>query len=351
MSAIGSRTRPSYRGIDTSIKGYLDYCLVERGLSTNTLTAYRRDLYRYMNFLAERNVTDLGEVVSGAVNEFLASLREGNEQQVALGPSSAARTIVAVRGLHRFAIREGWTEVDPSQKVRPPTPPKRLPRAITLEQIEALLMAVGVGNTPLALRDRALVELLYATGARISESIGIDVDDLAIQDAAAGTASGSASEMGSTRAIEQGAGIVRLRGKGDRERMVPVGSFAREAVTAYLVRSRPVLAVRGSGSPSLLLNARGGRLSRQSAWRILHGAAERAGLSRAISPHTLRHSFATHLLDGGADVRVVQELLGHASVSTTQVYTLVTIDRLREVYAAAHPRARSVPALRGSTKG
>jgi integrase/recombinase XerD len=228
--------------------------------------------------------------------------------------------VVAVRGFHRFAVREGLTPVDPSAAVHPPAPAKRLPKALPLFDIERILDAAGAPGTPLALRDRALLEVLYGTGARISEAVGLDRDDLD---------------------LEQGA--VLLRGKGSKERVVPVGSYARAAVEAYLVRGRPVLTAELPASrravPALFLNARGGRLSRQSAWTVLARAAERAGVHAEVSPHTLRHSFATHLLDGGADVRVVQELLGHASVTTTQVYTLVTVDSLREVYATAHPRA------------
>jgi integrase/recombinase XerD len=225
--------------------------------------------------------------------------------------------VVAVRGLHRFALREGWTVADPAREVRPPVPARRLPKAISVTAVEALLAAPDTG-TPLGLRDRALLELLYGTGARISEAIGLDVDDL-----------------------DRAAGLVRLDGKGGRQRIVPVGSYAGRAVEDYLVRARPGLVAAGRGTPALFLNARGGRLSRQSAWTVLRSAAARAGIAGDVSPHTLRHCFATHLLDGGADVRVVQELLGHASVTTTQVYTLVTVDRLREVYATSHPRARS----------
>jgi len=221
-----------------------------------------------------------------------------------------------VRGLHRFAVREGWTQLDPAREVRPPAPVRRLPKAIPLADVTALLEAPDPAS-PLGLRDRALLELLYGTGARISEAVGLDVDDL-----------------------DRAEGLVRLAGKGGKERIVPVGSYARRAVEDYLVRARPGLAAKGRGIPALLLNARGGRLSRQSAWTVLQTTVARAGLNREVSPHVLRHSFATHLLEGGADVRVVQELLGHASVTTTQLYTLVTVDALREVYAGAHPRAR-----------
>ncbi|MCU1590971.1 MAG: tyrosine recombinase XerD [Frankiales bacterium] len=249
---------------------------------------------------------------------FLALLREGDGTHPPLSTSSAGRAVVAVRGLHRFALREGLTEVDPAREVKPPVPARRLPKAISVEDVERLLEAAGSAQTPRALRDRALLEVLYGTGARISEAVGLAVDDL-----------------------DRGSGLVRLDGKGGKQRMVPVGSYAQRAVEAYLVGGRPALAAAGRGTPALFLNARGGRLSRQSAWSVLRSAATRAGLTVEVSPHTLRHSFATHLLDGGADVRVVQELLGHASVTTTQVYTLVTVDRLREVYATAHPRARS----------
>jgi integrase/recombinase XerD len=286
-------------------------------LAANTLSSYRRDLQRWLGWLGAAGRARLSEVTEADVAAFLAALRVGDEQHPALSASSAGRAVVAVRGLHRFALREGWTTVDAAREVRPPVPARRLPKAISVAQVEALL-AAPAADTPLGLRDRALLELLYGTGARISEAIGLDVDDL-----------------------DRGAGLVRLDGKGGKQRVVPVGSYARGAVEAYLVRARPLLAAAGKGTPALFLNARGGRLSRQSAWTVLRAAASRAGIETDVSPHTLRHCFATHLLDGGADVRVVQELLGHASVTTTQVYTLVTVDRLREVYATAHPRARS----------
>ncbi len=299
------------------LRTYLDHLAVERGLAPNTLASYRRDLRRYVGHLRGRGVDEPDKVTEPDVLAFLAVLREGDADHPPLAATSAARAVVAVRGLHRFLLREGLTGADPARSVRPPSAPKRLPKAITVEEVEALLAAAGADETPRAVRDRALLELLYGSGARISEAVGLDVDDLDVDSAS-----------------------VRLLGKGSKERVVPVGSYARAAVSAYLVRGRPTLAAAGQGSPALFLNARGGRLSRQSAWTVLRAAAERAGITKAISPHTLRHSFATHLLDGGADVRVVQELLGHASVTTTQVYTLVTVERLREVYATAHPRAR-----------
>ncbi|MGZ4595917.1 MAG: site-specific tyrosine recombinase XerD [Actinomycetes bacterium] len=303
--------------LQEALRAYLDHLTVERGLAPNTLSSYRRDLRRYLAHLGSRAVATPADVTEADVSAFLVALREGDADHPALAANSSARAVVAVRGFHRFLLREGLVAVDPARGVRPPSPPKRLPKAISVEDVEALLAAAGADETPRAVRDRALLELLYGCGARISEAVGLDVDE-----------------------IDMTSGTVRLLGKGSKERVVPVGSYAREAVSAYLVRARPVLAAAGDGSPALFLNARGGRLSRQSAWTVLRAAAERAGLRKELSPHTLRHSFATHLLDGGADVRVVQELLGHASVTTTQVYTLVTVDRLREVYATAHPRAR-----------
>ena len=304
-----------------AVRTYLDHLVVERGLAENSVKSYRRDLRRYLEHLDTVGVTDLDQVTEQTVSSFLVSLREGDAQHPPLSASSAGRTVVAVRGFHRFAVKDGLATTDPSAGVRPPAPAKRLPKAIALGDVERLLDAASAPGTALALRDRALLEVLYGTGARISEAVGLDVDDLELD------------------VPDDEQGTVLLRGKGSKERIVPVGRFAREAVQAYLVRGRPDLAGAGTGSSALFLNARGGRLSRQSAWTVIVRAADRAGLTADISPHTLRHSFATHLLEGGADVRVVQELLGHASVTTTQVYTLVTVDSLREVYAAAHPRA------------
>ncbi len=301
---------------------YLGHLAVERGLAAHTLAAYRRDLARYTTAMSARGRAGVGDITTADVAEFLAGLRRGGDGHPPLKASSAARTMAAVRGLHAFAAAEGLAAADPAGQLKPPAPARRLPRAIGIAEVERLLAAASPGGTdgaagsPLQLRDRALLELLYGTGARISEAVGLDVDDV-------------------------GGPALRLAGKGGKHRIVPVGSYAARALDAYLVRARPTLAAaarRASASPAVFLNARGGRLSRQGAWGVLKAAADRAGLD-GVSPHTLRHSFATHLLDGGADVRVVQELLGHASVTTTQVYTLVTVDKLREVYAAAHPRA------------
>jgi integrase/recombinase XerD len=321
-------------GLAAAVSRYLDHLSVERGLSDHTLQAYRRDLARYQAAMAARGRSAVAEVTAEDAAGFLAGLREGDQDHAPLAASSAARAVAAVRGLHAFAVAEGMAAANVAGRLRPPAPPRRLPRAIGVAEVERLIAAAGVGEgpgNPRPLRDRALLELLYGTGARISEAVGLDVDDLGIADRADGTGGPDGPPA-----------TLRLSGKGGKQRIVPVGRYAREALDAYLVRARPTLAAgsrRARPSPAVFLNARGGRLTRQGAWGILKAAAERAGLA-GISPHTLRHSFATHLLDGGADVRVVQELLGHASVTTTQVYTLVTVDKLREVYASAHPRAR-----------
>ncbi|PXX60835.1 integrase/recombinase XerD [Nocardia tenerifensis] len=307
------------------VDAYLDHLAVERGAARNTLGAYRRDLGRYLEFLTGRGIAALDQVAEADVAEFTMALRAGGAEFPPLAPSSVARALIAVRGLHRFAAAEGMTSTDVAHAVKPPAPGRRLPKALPYDQVLKLLEAAGGSDTapgsdggPRGLRDRALLELLYSTGARISEMVGLDVDDLDTDERA-----------------------VVLHGKGGKQRMVPIGRPALAAVDAYLVRGRPKLAAGGKGNAgALFLNARGGRLSRQSAWKVLQTAAERAGIGATVSPHTLRHSFATHLLDGGADVRVVQELLGHASVTTTQIYTLVTVNTLREVWATAHPRAR-----------
>ena len=298
------------------VEEYLTHLAIERGLALNTLTSYRRDLRRYAAYLDGRGIETVDEIAEADVTDFLAHLREGDEDHVPLSAPSAARTLVAARGFHKFAVREGAVGRDVAAEVKPPAPPRRLPKALPVEDVEAVLDAAGAPGTELAIRDRALLELLYGTGARISEAVGLDVDDLDLD-----------------------ASQVLLRGKGGKQRVVPVGRFAVDAVRSYLDDVRPGLVSARANGGAVFLNSRGGRLSRQSAWAVLAKAAQRAGIGVEVSPHTLRHSFATHLLDGGADVRVVQELLGHASVTTTQVYTLVTIDKLREVYATAHPRA------------
>lgn len=303
--------------IAEAMRRYLDHLAVERGFALHSLTAYRRDLRRYLAFLTTGGTTCLSEVGESLVADFLVAIRTGDEDYPPLAASSAARTLVAVRGLHRFAHREGELPADAAKAVRPPALPRRLPKALPVSSVERILEAAspsGQEGQPAGLRARALLEFLYGTGARISEAVGLDVDDLDLEQRS-----------------------VRLSGKGGKQRVLPVGSYAADALSAWLTRGRPPLSPRG---PAVFVNARGGRLSRQTAWTTLRAAAGRAGIETSVSPHVLRHSYATHLLDGGADIRVVQELLGHASVTTTQVYTLVTVDMLREVYASSHPRAR-----------
>lgn len=294
---------------------YLGHVRVERGLAANTVAAYRRDLERYAAFLADRGVAELGEVTSVELSEFVRAVSKD------MARSSVARIVVSVRNLHAFAHEEGHTRDNPAADLHPPKQDARLPKALSIDQVQRLLDAPDRTDI-VGLRDAALLELLYGTGARVSEICQLDVDDL-------------------TDALEDPESGLRLQGKGGKHRFVPLGSYARSAVSDYLVRSRPVLAAKALATEhALLLNQRGRRFSRQSAWAVITEAATAAGITEEVSPHSLRHSFATHLLEGGADVRVVQELLGHASVATTQIYTLVTIDSLREVHAAAHPRAR-----------
>lgn len=298
-------------GFENLVDAYIRHLTIERGVAKNTIAAYRRDLRRYVDYLDERGVSGIDQITELVVQDFATRLVTAH----VLAATSIARVLAGVRGLHKYWLLENLTKADPAASVKPPKAPRRLPKAITVAQVEALLNTVS-GDDPVSVRDRAILELLYATGARITEIVSLDLDDLVDPT------------------------LLRVMGKGAKERIVPVGRYAQTALEAYLVRTRPLLAVNGKGTPALFLNQRGGRLSRQSAWQIIHDAAEAANLPGEISPHTLRHSFATHLLEGGADVRVVQELLGHSSVATTQIYTLVTVDALREVYATAHPRAR-----------
>ncbi len=297
--------------LDRALNAYLRHITIERGLSEHSIVAYRRDLSAYVDWLHERGIDATEGITQAVVAEFIGERSSADPPPAA---TSLARLQSSVRGWHRFLAREGIEEDDPTGRMRPPKTPQRLPKALTIDQVERLLAAPSPED-PIGIRDRALLELLYATGARVSEAVSLDVDDLSYGD------------------------VLRLRGKGDKERIVPVGSYARAAVDAYLTRVRPGLAAKGRASARLFLGARGAPLSRQSAWLIIRAAAEKAQITAEVSPHTLRHSFATHLLQGGADVRVVQELLGHASVATTQIYTHVSVDTLRDVYATSHPRA------------
>jgi integrase/recombinase XerD len=292
---------------------YLRHLAIERGLSANTVAAYRRDLDSYLGFLGERGLATPDAITADDVTAFAHSLRTDSERPLAA--SSVARMLSTVRGFHTFCVDESLATIDVAHAVAIPKQSMRLPKAITIEQMSAVLSSFE-GDDVMSLRNTALLELLYATGARVSEVTALNVDDMIDGD------------------------IVRLLGKGNKQRIVPVGSFAQDAVEKYLVRARPTLSVKGPSTPALFMGARGARLSRQNVWLIIQSAAERVNLGIDISPHTFRHSFATHLLSGGADVRVVQELLGHSSVATTQIYTMVTADTLRDMYTTAHPRAR-----------
>jgi integrase/recombinase XerD len=304
-------------GLHTHVERFLDHLSVERGLSGNTIEAYRRDLARYVAFLRQngrRNPAAAGEPEIAA---FVQQLSESEyEPGKPYRPSSVARSLAAVRSFHKFLVREGDADADPAEGVSRPKVPRNLPRPLSVDEVGALVAAPGDDGKPATLRDRAMLETLYGAGLRISELVGLDVDDVDLEE-----------------------GSVRAFGKGSKERVVPLGRYATRALEAYLVRGRPSLAGQRSAG-ALFLNQRGGRLTRQGCTNIIKAQARRAGIRKRVTPHMLRHSFATHLLEGGADVRVVQELLGHASVATTQIYTLVTKDRLREVYFDAHPRAR-----------
>jgi integrase/recombinase XerD len=303
-------------GLANPVERFLDYLSVERGLSRNTLDAYRRDLGRYQGFLGGRGIVDVARAGEADIAAFVANL-SASEYAPGKGyrPSSVARALAAVRSFHRFLVLEGEAEADPAEGVARPKVPRNLPRPLTVDEVAALVAAPGQDG-PVALRDRAILETLYGAGLRISELVALDVDDVDL-------------EEGSVRAV----------GKGSKERIVPLGRLAVKALEAYLTRARPTLAAPRSRG-ALFLNRRGGRLTRQGSTNIIKDMARRAGIRKRVTPHMLRHSFATHLLEGGADVRVVQELLGHASLATTQIYTLVTQDRLRDVYFTSHPRAR-----------
>lgn len=299
--------------IEEAVAEYLGHVRVERGLSANTVAAYRRDLARYTGFLRERGITRVADVNVTDVSEFVRHL--GPQ----LARASVARAVVSVRSLHAFAFGEGFAAANPAAELAPPKLPKRLPKSLTVDEVARLIAAPDI-STAAGVRDVALLELLYATGARVSEVCALDLWE-------------------AKAALEHPDAGILLRGKGGKERVVPLGSYAADALGAYLVRSRPSLATRPERA--LFLNQLGRRLSRQSVWAVLQRAAARAGLQVEISPHSLRHSFATHLLAGGVDLRVVQELLGHSSVATTQIYTLVTVEQLHEVHRSAHPRARA----------
>ena len=295
------------------IREYLNHLTVERGLSKNTISAYNRDLERFFTFLVIQKVDPL-RIQEAHLTDYVVSLRVND-----LSESSISRGVVAIRNWMEFTSKEKEF-VNPIKDFKPPKPNLRLPKALKIEEVTSLISYVSMGDTPSALRDGAIVELLYGTGARISEIVGLNVQDISKFDGDQVTA-------------------LRLTGKGGKTRVVPIGKYAQIALDQYLVRVRPGLLKKQESA--LFLNSRGSRLSRQSIWSMIAHGAHSAGIASDVSPHSLRHSFGTHLLDGGADIRVVQELLGHSSVTTTQIYTLVTIDKLRESYAQAHPRAKN----------
>lgn len=305
------------------IDEWLGYLRVERGSSINTVSNYKRDIERYRLDLESHGINDLKTIKSADIERHLADLSAGTVSGKPAAASSIARASAAIRSFHTFVSATSPDIHNPAARITSPKQGSHLPKALSVEQVSALLDAARVGDDVISLRDSALLELLYATGARVSEAVGLALDDLD---------------------LDEELPVIRLFGKGRKERIVPLGSYAKAAIEAYIVRSRPVLAQRGQGSPALFLNSRGRALSRQSAWEIIQRAAGRAGIDEDVSPHTLRHSFATHLLEGGASIRDVQELLGHASVQTTQIYTRVTPTTLKEVYRLAHPRAKAAHA-------
>lgn len=317
------------------VADYLAHLRIERDSSTNTLASYERDLARYIAYLAASGVTAPSAVTATGIADFLRAVTTGDDGGTGLSESSASRMLASVRGVHKYWAQEGRTTHDPAREVAAPKLTQSLPKALGVDEVTRLIEAPNPA-TGLGLRDRALLEFLYATGARISEAVALDVDDV----------------HSFQQAGEQGLVLVRVTGKGQKQRMVPLGRMAQRALGDYLSAGRPGLAeaisrassakTRRAASPALFLNRLGTRLSRQSAWTVLQKSAEAAGLNTDVSPHTLRHSCATHLLDGGADIRTVQELLGHASVTTTQIYTKVTAESLRSQYLTAHPRALSV---------
>ena len=300
---------------DLASTSFLNHLQIERGLASNSIAAYRRDLNKFAVFL---NNKTLLEVDPESISAFEASLREAK-----LSVASINRIDSTLRSFFKH-LQQEYGYADPTLEIAPKKSARRLPKALTIAQIVSMIDAAYREGQPITARDQAMLELLYSSGARVSELIGINLNDLST--------------------IETDDGIVttlKLRGKGSKERMVPLGSFASKAIENYMVRVRPELAAKSAKTTSaLFLNSRGSRISRQSAWQMVLDAAEAAGVTEHVSPHVFRHSYATHLLDGGADIRVVQELLGHASVTTTQIYTLITIDKVRESYSMAHPRAK-----------
>lgn len=308
-----NRTPEAPSALDRELERYIRYLALERGRSGNTLSAYRGDLSDYRDWLADKGISKPEQITPVHASDYVEALQGAR--------TTMARKLSSIRNFHRYLVENTELAVDVTRELVAPKIPGRLPKALTIAQVQSLLDAV-VGDTPVALRDRALLELLYATGARVSEIMDLSLDDVLGDD-------------------QRSAETIRVTGKGRKQRIVPVGSYARAALDSYLTRARPALVAKARiSTPRVFVGARGAALSRQNAWLIIQSAAAKANLEGLVAPHTLRHSFATHLISGGADIRVVQELLGHASVSTTQIYTKVTIDTLRDVYVGAHPRAQ-----------
>jgi len=301
----------------TASTNYLNHLRIERALATNTIESYQRDLAKFALFLSDGN-KDFAHLSPSNIEAFEVFLKETK-----ISSSSINRCVSALKGFYRYCVLE-YEISNPMTESMTLKTPRRLPKALSISEITSLIESAKREGDPISLRDCAILEILYSTGARVSEVIGINSSDIATQDLDGERIS-----------------VVKLRGKGSKERIVPLGKFAFAALDEYLVRTKPLLAAKNAKSESaLFLNSRGKRLSRQSAWQIVLDAAHATGLEGKVSPHVFRHSYATHLLDGGADIRVVQELLGHSSVTTTQIYTLITIDKVRESYSSAHPRAK-----------
>ena len=296
---------------------YLDQLRIERGLSSNSISSYARDLHKFESFL-QANKRDFERLTPQDLTDFEVSLKS-----LGLALSSINRTLSAVKGFYKYASLE-FDIANPTLEIVSAKIARKLPKALSVDEVTKLIESAKREGDPISLRDFAILELLYSSGGRVSEIVGVNTADISISKTADGDVT-----------------VLKLRGKGSKERLVPLGKFAVAAIEDYFTRTRPALAAKNSKSePALFLNARGRRLSRQSAWHIVLDAAVATGLEGRVSPHVFRHSYATHLLDGGADIRVVQELLGHSSVTTTQIYTLVTIDKVRETYSTAHPRAK-----------
>jgi integrase/recombinase XerD len=296
---------------------YLDQLRIERGLSSNSISSYGRDLQKFESFLLA-DKRDFESLTPQDLTEFEVSLKS-----LGLALSSINRTLSAVKGFYKYASLE-FDIANPTLEIVSAKIARKLPKALSVDEVTKLIESAKREGDPISLRDFAILELLYSSGGRVSEIVGVNTSDISISKTADGDVT-----------------VLKLRGKGSKERLVPLGKFAVTAIEDYFTRTRPALAAKNSKSePALFLNARGKRLSRQSAWQIVLDAAVATGLEGKVSPHVFRHSYATHLLDGGADIRVVQELLGHSSVTTTQIYTLITIDKVRETYSTAHPRAK-----------